>query len=80
MKVKHKCQELLYVHSPHSGLSLNAKPPGKVSLCVAKLVCVLRYNTDSSSMSIISEITIKAVYFVAELRGANMVTHRCEKI
>ena len=31
MQLKHKCQGFLYVHSPHSGLYLNAKPPGKVS-------------------------------------------------
>ena len=58
MQVKHKCQEFLYVHSPHSGLSLNAKPPGKVCCdsqlpfvnysgvvkvhIMAKLVCMLR--------------------------------------
>ena len=36
MQVKHKCQEFLYVHSPHSGLSLNAKLPAKVS-CDSKM-------------------------------------------
>ena len=40
MQVKHKCQEFLYVHSPHSGLSLNAKPLGKVS-CDSQLPCQL---------------------------------------
>ena len=31
MQSKHKCQEFLYVYSPPSGLSLNTKPPRKVS-------------------------------------------------
>ena len=32
MQAKHKCQEFLYVHSPHSGLSFNMNRWKKLSL------------------------------------------------
>ena len=43
MQLKHKCAGFLYVHSLHSDLSLNAKPPGIVS-CDSQLPCQLQWH------------------------------------
>ena len=78
MQVKHRCQEFLYVDSPHSGLSLNAKLQEKSLVIV---YCLVNYS-GVVKVHIMAKLVCVSRNFkiaVANTHSSSMFTKPCGK-